>query len=66
MGGVLNCEFLGGRCGSSASALKQPFNAECAENAPTTAEKHLQIETSRLWTNVDVLVTRSYYQALPV
>jgi hypothetical protein len=53
---VLNCEFLGGLGGSSAvSALKQPFNAECAENAQRTAEKHPQIETSRLWTNVALL-----------
>ena len=43
-GGVLNCESLGGFCGSSAvSALKQPFNAECALNAQRTAENHFKL-----------------------
>ena len=37
-GGVLNCEFHCSLRGSSVvSALKQPFNAECAENAQRIA-----------------------------
>ena len=43
-GGVLDCELLGGLCGSSeVSALKQPFNADCAENAQRTAEQHFKL-----------------------